>query len=272
MNLDDNTYEHIYRVGNSIRRYPENDVVAFAAGLRQPAVSIDMGTGTGRNLIPLLAAAAPDGLVLATDLALSGLLVLEEWVKEIGGERIPASALPAPHRDARPEVDAQYHRFYRIRRHRRARSLGPASFAARCEEHSEHVYLKIEKRDMVQRVADTGSVDAIINRGNIFFLPSPEISRTLCASRDSLKTGGRLLLSLKSTADSRFAESSPADASSWRRRQIAGPQAGLEMEFHNEARALALVKEFKVRSYHHRIWEDCSSGMRLADWIFVLEA
>lgn len=271
MSLVDNTYEHIYRAGTSIRRYPENDVVAFTAGLRQPAVSIDLGTGTGLNLIPLLAAAATDGLVAATDLALSGLLVIDEWVRAIGGERIPASGLPAAHRDAWPEVDAEYRRFYRIRRHRRARLLGPASFAARPEEESERVYLMVEVGDMAHRLARAGSVDAIINRGSVFYLPSPLIARAVSVSREMLKPGGRLLLSLKSTADSRFATSPPADGSPWRRRQSTGGQAGLEMEFHDEERAANLVSDFCIVSKHHLISQDFHSGLILADWVFVLE-
>lgn len=190
MNPVENTYEHIYSAKTSIRRYPETDVVTFADGLRKPSVSIDLGSGTGRNLIPLLAAAAPDGLVVATDLALSGLLVIDEWVRAIGGEDIPASGLPAAHRDALTEVDGEYRRIYRIRRHRRSHQLGPASFAARHEAESECVYLTVLSVDMAQRVARAETVDAIINRGNLFYLPSPLIARAVSVSREMLKRGG----------------------------------------------------------------------------------
>lgn len=91
MNPNKNTYEHIYRAGTSIRRYPDNYVVAFATSLHQPGLVIDLASGTGRNLIPLLAAVAPDGLVVATDLATTGLKVIEDWVRWIGGKRIEAS-------------------------------------------------------------------------------------------------------------------------------------------------------------------------------------
>lgn len=274
MNPPDNTYEHIYRAGTSIRRYPENDVVAFAAGLSQPTVTLDLGTGTGRNLIPLLAAAAPNGLVVATDLAASGLLVIDDWVRAIDGERVDASSLPAAHHavlDWR-EPATESRRFYRIHRHPQARMLGPAMLSAGRDPCAEHVYLAVDVADMAQPVARPQSVDAIINRGNIFYLPSALIAQAVAVSHAMLKRGGRLLLSLKSTADSRFASSPPAEGSPWRRRQNAGAQQGLEMEFYDEARADALVAAFKVIKKLHLVSHDFSSGLVLADWVFVLES
>lgn len=270
MKLVENTYEHIYRAGTSIRRYPESDVVAFAAGLRKPSVSVDLGSGTGRNLIPLLAAAAPDGLVVATDLALSGLLVIDEWVQAIGGEDIPASGLPAAHRDALSEVDCQHRRTYRIRRHSQAHQMGPAVLRG-MNEKSDFVYLTVLMVDMAQRLARDKSVDAIINRGNLSYLPPPLIPLAVSVSREMLKQEGRMLLSIKSTADSRFAASPQADGSAWRRRLTAGDQAGLEMEFFDEERADKLTSGLCVVSKHHLSSKCFNSGLILADWVFVVE-
>lgn len=81
-----NSYEHLYRSGFSVRRWPEEDVVVFAAGLQNPRISADLGTGTGRNLMPLLLAANQGGLVVASDIAVSGLDVVREWAQLLGGE------------------------------------------------------------------------------------------------------------------------------------------------------------------------------------------
>lgn len=81
-----------------------------------------------------------------------------------------------------------------------------------------------------------------------------------------------MLLTLKSTDDSRFSMSPSVDNSVWRRRLTAGAQRGLAMEFFDEARADELISAFKVSKKHHLISRDFSTELVTADWVFVLEA
>ena len=83
----DNSYQAIYASGISIRRYPETDVVAFASRLPTSRIVADLGTGTGRNLLPLLLCAKSGGLVIASDLSSAGLQVIANWCHSLGGGR-----------------------------------------------------------------------------------------------------------------------------------------------------------------------------------------
>ncbi len=68
-----NTYQNIYKSGLGVRRYPEADVVTFTSKLKRSDVLIDLGTGTGRNLLPLIQYCSSNGIVVGSDIAESGI-------------------------------------------------------------------------------------------------------------------------------------------------------------------------------------------------------
>lgn len=85
---------HNQLYSTTVRRYPEYDVAAFAARLSAPMISMDLGTGTGRNLLPLMQAAADNGIIVATDMSDVGVEQVERWATAVGGIPCELDGLP----------------------------------------------------------------------------------------------------------------------------------------------------------------------------------
>lgn len=280
MGEHNNDYNHIYGSEKAIRRYPEADVISFAASLSNPKVLADLGTGTGRNLLPLLCVADRDSIVVASDIAISGLNIICKWAESLGAFRLKTTDLSKKELGALKHtgLKTQGNAIYRIERHKDVANLGPCAlhhlnpvFNSTRGQNANTVLLVVGKGDMTSPGFNHNSIDAIVNRGSIFYLPTNQISRSVKAMYAVLHQGGRLLLTLKSIEDSRFKNLKPVNGSKWRRIQVDGPQAGLEMDFFSEERVLRLVSDFIIIKIEHLLSENYSTKVITADWSLVLE-
>jgi len=149
--------------------------------------------------------------------------------------------------------------------------MGPAALLSVDRGGSDYTLLAVGEADMTNPKFLPDSLDAIVNRGSIFYLPTDLINECINSMYTSLRYGGRLLLTFKSTEDSRFTTAATVPGSPWRRRLIEGDQNGLELDFFNEDKAYYSVRQFKIRKCLHLTSRDVLSGATLADWVFELE-
>lgn len=266
---DQNVEFHNQLYSTTVRRYPEYDVAAFAARLSAPRISMDLGTGTGRNLLPLMQAAADGGLIVATDMSDVGVAQVASWAESVGGAPCELDGLPNGVGDLilKSLPDPRSFKIHKIGRLANASWLGPNAIF-KGDQHP--VYLLTGVADMAQTLAADGSVDAIVNRGSIFYLPEEDIPACMESMRRALKPGGQLLLTLKSTQDSRYADGIPVSADGYRR-QVQDVQKGLKMQFYDEGKVRDLARGFELVSISHLMTQYLSKGMVLADWSVVLK-
>lgn len=273
----DNSYEQLYKHNIGIRRYPETDVVAFTAGLKSPKVLVDLGAGTGRNIVPLLCAVQKDGIVIATDIAASGLEVISHWAQSLGAKQLYYEKLIEKEQILLNDrgVNAKNYDLYRIDRHEKVAFLGPSALFAppvTCTSNSGNAaILALGQMDMTDLEYEPGSIEAIVNRGSIFYLPTKRIDDAMSNMYKVLCKGGKLLLTLKSTEDSRYLDETPLNGSMWRRVQANGDQKGLQMDFYDKKRALETVKDFNIIKMQHLLSKDILTGKQYSDWSFILE-
>lgn len=123
---------------------------------------------------------------------------------------------------------------------------------------------------MAETLAADASVDAIVNRGSIFYLSEGDIAGCMESMRRALKPGGQLLVTLKSTQDSRYADGIPVSRDGYRR-QVQDVQKGLEMQFYDEGKVRELVRGYELVSISHLMTHYLSKNMVLADWSVVLK-
>jgi SAM-dependent methyltransferase len=260
-------YNTLY--STTVRRYPEYDVAAFAARLASPCISMDLGTGTGRNLLPLLQASANHGLVVATDMSDVGVQQVCHWATAVGGSCCAWDDLDETVRLTieRTMPDPRSFTVHKIGRLDHAAKLGPNAVF---KGEANPVYLLTGVANMAAPLAKDGSVDAIVNRGSIFYLSEAEIASCMDNMRRALKPGGQLLLTLKSTLDSRYVDGVPVSRDGYRR-QVQDVQKGLEMQFYDEARVRELARDWEIVSISHLMTQYLSKGMTLADWSIVLK-
>lgn len=260
-------YDVLY--SKKIRRYPEYDVAAFAASCASPVVTMDLGTGTGRNLLPLLQATVSNGFVIATDLSAEGVGAVQAWADSLGAARVDSENLEpsvqAIAREALPDIKSFV--IHRICRHAQTRFLGPVGVF---NGTANPVYLATGAADMSEMFVKPGSVDAIVNRGSIFYLARGQIDSCMKSMHSALKPGGLLLLTLKSIEDSRFEEGLPIAGQEYRR-IVQDQQVGLEMEFFDEKRVMELIEGFELISLTHLLSDHKSKALRLGDWSVVLK-
>lgn len=259
-------YNQLY--STTVRRYPEYDVAAFAARLKSPLISIDLGTGTGRNLLPLMQASANDGLVVATDMSAVGVEQVGRWAESVGGRLCALDEVERPVRERieRSLLHPNAYRIHRVGRLDNSAWLGPNAVF---KGDANPVYLLTGVANMAEKMAEDECVDAIVNRGSIFYLSESEIASTMECMRRALKPGGQLLLTLKSTQDSRYVEGIPVSADGYRR-QVQDVQIGLEIQFYDERKVRELAGGFDIVSISHLMTQYLSKRMVLADWSVVL--
>ena len=126
--------------------------------------------------------------------------------------------------------------------------------------------------DMSKPLFPPRSLDFILNRGSIFYLDEAGIRATLGLMKDALSDEGQLLVTLKSTRDSRFTSGEPVEGAPWRRRITSGDQKGLELEFFDEPRLHSFLDgEFRLRRLFHLEEVDTTNSAVFADWSVTAE-
>jgi ubiquinone/menaquinone biosynthesis C-methylase UbiE len=149
--------------------------------------------------------------------------------------------------------------------------LGPAALFRSIDNKSNHVLLAVGKANMAKLDYQDESIDAIVNRGSIFYLAYDQIEACIAEMHRTLRPGGRLLLTLKSNSDSRFSSKDCITVNKWRRRQTMGAQRDLEMEFFDLARAEKVISKFKIMTGTHIVTSELYGDSVFADYSFVLE-
>jgi ubiquinone/menaquinone biosynthesis C-methylase UbiE len=266
MSLDDsNTFETLYAQGQAIRRFPDEEVVAMCGRHRGFAIGLDLGTGSGRNLIPFLLSVRRHGFVIASDLAPSGLKSLADWFCTHG-------ATPITPQDLSPEGAILYqslkisaeHKIYAIQRV--DGGMDPLRLGKAYTE-SETVYLITVCAPMQHIWMAEEVVDVIVNRGSIFYLNSEDIQACLDVMHRMLKCGGKCLVSFKSERDSRFLTGIQLPESSTVRVVKEGAQLGLKLEFFSHGRVTRSMADFSDIKIGHVEISHPGSDLSLADWI-----
>ena len=168
-------------------------------------------------------------------------------------------------------ISHRNYEFYRVSRHADAHFLGPAALFCSNDNESNHVLLAVGKENMAQLSFRDESIDAIVNRGSIFYLAYDQIEACMAEMHRTLHPGGRLLLTLKSNSDNRFSSKDCIVVNQWRRRQTMGAQQNLEMEFFDLARAEKVISKFKIMTGTHIVTSDLYGDSVFADYSFVLE-
>jgi len=127
------SYELIYSQNQAVRRYPEGDVAAFASSLEYPRILLDLGTGTGRNLLPLLCKVVANGMVVGADIAQSGMDIISNWAIGLGAIKLDKKQLTVDEGltigDSGIPTDDVI--FFRIPRHENVSYLGPCGLFQR---------------------------------------------------------------------------------------------------------------------------------------------
>lgn len=268
-----NSYQALYRQQLCVRRYPETDVVGFLSQLNSPRVILELGCGTGRHLLPMLQYCRSSGLVVGSELAQSGIDQIGQWIASMGGRELRMEQLGEEDRLLVQTVmqNPQDLRFFRVWRQAGVAQLGPLGIRFQQENLTDQVLLALDHRDMLDPGIKPGSVEAIVNRGNLMYLPTDKIQAGVNVMLELLTRGGRAFFSLKSTQDGRFARQSKLPEDPWRVLQTGGAQDGLEMSFHDEVRLKTLLEGFSVKGLTHVVSENVLTGNSLADWVVVLE-
>lgn len=268
-----NTYQSIYASGQSIRRYPEADVVAFATKLKKPKVLMDFGTGTGRNLLPLIQHCITGGLVVGSDLASTGIQNIARWIKSSGGIEIGIEYLSSKERQLVDKIfiNSEKVLFFYITRRLDVSFIGPVGIFPRDTSNTDTVLVCLDNSDMANPNFNHNTADAIINRGNIMYLDSEKIPLVVEKNYQILKPNGSLFLSVKSKEDTRFKTCEKIQGFPNRRKQTSGPQKGLEMEFHDKQSLLKLIQKFNLVKLCHVISDDQTRGEVFADYTAVLQ-
>lgn len=262
-----NTYQKIYTANRSIRRYPDPDVVAFATKIEKPEVLIDFGTGTGRNLLPLIQYCAPGGIVVGSDLALAGIQNITKWINSSGGIRRSISQLSIKERQLVDKTFSSSENImcFLVKRSTIVSFLGPVGIFPMDKSKTDTVLVCLDISDMINPNIYNNTADAIVNRGNIMYIDSEKIPLVVEKYYQILKPSGRLFLSLKSKEDTRFKKCEKIRGFPNRRRQTSGPQESLEMEFHDKEMLLKLIQKFKLIKLCHLINNDQTTGEVIAD-------
>jgi len=90
--------------------------------------------------------------------------------------------------------------------------------------------------------------------------------------RDALREGGQLLVTFKSTMDSRFKFGELGEGAPWRRQITSGDQKGLELDFFDEPRLNSLLDGvFRLRRLLHLEEVDVRTKVVLTDWSATVE-
>ena len=261
-----NTFEAMYARGECIRRFPDEDVVALCARRRGFAVGLDLGTGSGRNLTPLLLAVREQGLVIASDLSPSGLNSVKAWLTQHGATLVNVEDLSGCARDTYVRLAIEIpHTILRLTR-RRSPTLDPFNLTSAGEE---EIFLILACASMESSWLAPGSVDLIINRGSIFYLTPPAMDVCLTVMRVILSSGGSCLVSFKSERDSRFRIEPAAGDDSRVRVQCHGPQSGLRLVFSGEPQVRSWMADFEDLQLSHIETALAGKDQTLADWVAI---
>lgn len=260
-----NTFETLYAQGQAIRRFPDEEVVALCGRHRGFSVGLDLGAGSGRNLIPFLLAVRPQGIVIASDLAPSGLKSLADWFCAHGAAQVPPESLSGEaallYESLKLEAE---HQIYAIQRGQGGMDpllLGKGLAAL------ETVYLITVCAPMQELWMAEDRVDIIVNRGSIFYLNSEDIDVCLDVMHKMLRPGGKCLVSFKSQRDSRFLTGTHLAESATIRLVNEGAQLGLKLEFFDRDRVVHSMRAFSDVKIGHVEISHPGSDLSLADWV-----
>jgi len=179
-------------------------------------------------------------LVVATEAAPSGLEAVANWCRALGSTEIADAKTFDPEASRRLEragIDLRSHNVFKVSVDSDHRHLGPAALF----RGSEYVLLALCLSDMSEPFFPSSSLDVIVNRGSISYLDERGVRATLGLMRDALREAGQLIVTFKSTRDTRFSEGEAIEGHHRRRRIASGDQQGLEMDFFDEARLVALL-------------------------------
>lgn len=268
----DNSYEHIYARNRAIRRWPSEDVVRFCSHFQSQARLVaDLGSGTGRNLVPQLLSLASGGAVYATDIAESGVKSIVEWAAALGAVPVPFEKTEELNNTALADVKIlEGDIIFKIGFNK---GLLDYSYGALFQNQNDHsaadtVFLVCRVSDMRNNLFNKDSLDAVINRGSIFFLPENEIRETLQIMHNSLKKKGRALISFKSLADSNFQGNGMNNFTSTCHTR---GMEGLRVVFFNEERVSKIMAGWKIITMEHVVEEDFINGFTIANYIVTAE-
>lgn len=238
----------------------------LCASRRGFAVGLDLGTGSGRNLLPLLLAVRAEGFIIASDLAPSGLLSVEEWLSTHGAKEVERSDLIGLARDTYEQLDFTLPHKILLLKRCSGMSLDPLRMKASGDE---TIYLVLVCASMEKPFLRPSTVDLIVNRGSIFYLPPDAIPRCVSTMHHALRPGGTCLVSFKSEHDSRFQLPRVDEADPRVRVSFHGAQSGLALVFSDQVQ----VRNWMADFYDLRVWHlethHPVEGDTLADWIAV---
>ncbi|TDU70668.1 methyltransferase family protein [Prosthecobacter fusiformis] len=267
MALDEsNTFESLYSQGQAIRRFPDEEVVALCGRQRGFSVGLDLGAGSGRNLIPFLLSVRCQGFVIASDLAPSGLKSLADWFCNHGAVKVTPQELLTDAAELYSNIQVTGdHCIYAIQR-RASGGMDPLDLCSIGAD-SETIYLITLCAPMQHLFLNKDSVDIIVNRGSIFYLNSDDIQKCIFVMYSILKPGGTCLVSFKSDHDGRFLTGAKQPESPTVRIVNEGAQLGLKLEFFDLERVNRSMSIFQnIKVGHVEILHPTAS-YAYADWI-----
>lgn len=263
-------YANVY--SQKIRRWPSEDVVRFGALINDAEILADMGTGTGRNLAPLLLAVKNKGLVYATDITAEGIKAVVDWAVNQGSEVInPAKAGFDDEEILSADKVKEDDTVIRIPIAEENKKYGCGALFRKTGENS-YVYLICRVSDMKADNMPENTFDAIVNWGSIFHLAEEEILNTMNLMKKYLKPDGLLLITFKSIFDSRFELRAVNDERSWRRANEKGDLEGLELEFFDQERTRQIIKGWDIVSFKHILEENVLTKEAFGNFVLIIRA
>lgn len=273
-----NNWDKIYKQGNSIRRWPSEDVVKFCSMLGGTNdFLLDLGAGTGRNLVPLMLSLKDKGILMAVDIAKEGIKNIEKWCIGIGSEKISKDLLPSYEVEKFEYygIDFRYDTIYSIPLDR---FIGfNIKNQLKDIEIGKNIYLILRIGSMDNIKIRSKVVDGFINRGSIFYMDKKEIDVTISRVHSIVKSGGKGLISFKSTKDSRYSNDLLTERiNDSERILIKGPQAGMKMVFYNQDDIKNVLKDFEIIAMKHYMetiinFNQDINRLTLADYIAYVQ-
>lgn len=273
-----NNWSEIYKSGKSIRRWPSEDVVRLSSLLKEESEFIvDFGTGTGRNLVPLMLRLKDEGILMAIDIAIEGIRNIEVWCKSIGGKLISKQDADfeqikcLEHRGVNFEEDIIYLVPTNSYKGFKVKTKVPKL------EEENNIYLVLRKGSMEDSKIKFDSVDGFINRGSIFYMNREEVRRSIENIYNIVKKDGKGLISFKSMEDSRFTNRVLGERINENEVIItSGTQTGMKMLFFDKEDIINLLKDFHILDIKHNIEKTISLDknhyeLTFADYIVYVE-
>lgn len=273
-----NNWDNIYGKGSSIRRWPSEDVVRFCSILGENNdFLLDLGSGTGRNLVPLMLSLKDKGILMAIDISKEGIKNIEKWCVGIGSKRISKDSLSSCEVEKFKHygIDFRCDKIYSILLDK---FIG-FSIKDKLEDIAigKKVYLVLRISSMNNIKITPKVVDGFINRGSIFYMDKEEIDMTITTIQSVVKKGGKGLISFKSIMDSRYSNDLLAEKiNASERILIKGPQAGMKMVFYNQDDVFNALKSFEIINIKHYTetmidYNQHAGRLTLADYIAYVQ-